>query len=239
MSQGQMTWQTGLLAIAVALTLAACETRSISNSGYGNGYSPYNPTYKGELTELDVLGIDPAGHVDEAKIGDALAAHRRIVLRKGTSVVLVQSGAMLPDETMVRALSGDFNVQPFSGVPQKGADYAKALRLAAARAGAEAIVCYWGIVESGVDREGTKAVSWIPIVGTFIPDETQHVRIRLKVAVIDVRTGDWTIFAPESQIDSTLSANLNRGASDQRQVLALKEAAYKAAAAQLVASYAP
>jgi hypothetical protein len=188
MMQAPFSRYAGVILVAAACLLGGCSTRSISNSGYDQsnaswyGGTSHNPFYRGELTELDVLGIDPSEKVDDAKIADTLAA---------------------------------------------------------ARAGAETVVCYWGILESGVDREGTKAVSWVPIVGTFIPDETQHMRIRLKLAVIDVRSGDWAVLAPDSQSDSALSATLNRGASDQRQVMALKDAAYKAAAAQLVASYAP
>jgi hypothetical protein len=63
-------------------------------------------------------------------------------------------------------------------------------------------------------------------------------RIRLKVAVIDVRTGNWSMFSPEAYSDTALSARLNRGASDQEQVALLKEQAYKATAEQLVARYA-
>ena len=53
----------GLLCIGVLL-LAGCATRSISNSGYhadpDRGYAQRNsPFYKGELSEFDVLGIDP------------------------------------------------------------------------------------------------------------------------------------------------------------------------------------
>ena len=63
-------------------------------------------------------------------------------------------------------------------------------------------------------------------------------RIRLRVAVIDVRSGSWSMFAPEAYADSTLSASLHREASDQSQVALLKEKAYKAAAEALVARYA-
>ncbi|HVM79511.1 MAG TPA: hypothetical protein VMU06_10855 [Stellaceae bacterium] len=250
MTEWQRALRAGLVSIALISTMAACQTRSISNSGYeaGNayvgGHYPYpgyarDKLYRGELAELDVLGIDTTGDIDNAKITRTRAEYRRPALRRGSSVLLVQSGAMLPDEAMSQALGPYFDVQPFSGVPEGGRVYATALRLAAARAGADTVICYWGVLESAVEREGTKVVSWVPIIGTFIPDETQHMRIRLKVAVIDVRSGDWSVFAPDSRSDSALSANLDRGGSDQRQVLALKAMAYKAAAEQLVASYAP
>jgi hypothetical protein len=100
------------------------------------------------------------------------------------------------------------------------------------------IFCYWGVIDSAVEREATKVVSWVPLVGSVIPDETQLMRIRLKVALIDVRSGQWSMFAPEAFVDSALSAALIRAQSDQKQVALLKEKAYKAAVEAFVARYA-
>ncbi len=239
--------------VGMLVLLFGCSVRSISNSGYGagTGRGADNPFYKGELTELDVLGIDLNKPVSEAEIGRELDRHQGIALRKGDTLLLLQSGAPIPDDPMVRALNQSFSATPFSGVPVtvpvqtasaapgSGApSYATTLRLAAARSGATTIICYWGLLESGVENHVTKAISWVPIVGAAIPDQSQHMRIRLKVAVIDVRTGSWSTFAPEAYTDSALSASLNRAASDQEQVALLKEQAYKAAAEQLVARYA-
>lgn len=63
-------------------------------------------------------------------------------------------------------------------------------------------------------------------------------RIRLKVAIIDVATGSWSMFAPDAVVDASLSASLNRAGADQGQVEALKAEAYKAAVEALVAKYA-
>jgi hypothetical protein len=60
-------------------------------------------------------------------------------------------------------------------------------------------------------------------------------RIRLKLAVIDVRSGQWSMFAPEAYTDASFSAERSRAASDQRQVQVLKAQAYKAAAEAFVA----
>jgi hypothetical protein len=243
-----------LIALVGALVvLFGCETRSISNSGYGAGRSSANPFYRGELTEFDVLGIDLDKPVSEVEIGRELDRHQGVPLRKGDTLLLLQSGAPIPDDPMLRAFSEYFTVTPFSGVPASGvrtasaipsgdaqirSTYASMLRLAAARGGAGTIVCYWGLLESGVENHVTKAISWVPIVGAAIPDQSQRMRIRLKVAVIDVRTGNWSMFAPEAYSDTALSAQLNRGASDQEQVALLKDQAYKAAAEQLVMRYA-
>jgi hypothetical protein len=248
-----------LIALVGALVLLfGCETRSISNSGYGAGHGT-NPFYRGELTEFDVLGIDLDKPVSEAEIGRELDRHQAVALRRGDTLLLLQSGAPIPDDSMTHALALYFAVTPFSGVPvsslgsasaplrtasvapsgdaRVGSNYALTLRLAAARGGAETIVCYWGLLESGIENHVTKAISWVPIVGAVIPDQSQRMRIRLKVAVIDVRTGNWSMFAPEAYGDTALSAQLNRGASDQEQVALLKDQAYKATAEQLVTKY--
>lgn len=223
----------------MVLLLAACETRSISNSGYaGRG----NPLYRGELTEFDVLGIDPSRPAGDAEIARGLDRHARIALGKGARVMVIQSGALIPDDAMVTALAPYFSLVPFSGVPLAPAaghadDYARALRLAAAKAGAEAILCYWGVLESAVEGEPTKVVSWIPLIGQAVPDEAQRMRIRLKLAVIDVRTGEWSMLTPKPYDDSALSASLTRVASDQGQVEELKQKAYDAAVDALVARF--
>jgi hypothetical protein len=226
--------------VAAALMLAACQTRSISDAGYAGAGGRNNPFYRGELTEFDLLGIDPARPASDGDIAALLGQRHSVAPRRGGTVMVIQSGALIPDPAMLRALDPYVTVVPFSGVPLGAAGsaasgYARALRLAAAEAGAETILCYWGILESAVEREPTKVVSWLPILGQAIPDEAQLMRIRLKLALVDVRTGSWTMLAPPPFVDDALSASLTRAASDQRQVERLKEQAYKAAVAALAA----
>ena len=237
-----------LVALGVAvLLLAGCETRSISNSGYpGNSY---NPLYHGELSELDVIGVDPVSPGTDAAIAHALDIHRKPVVRRGDAVMLIQSGALMPDDAMLQAMEPLFDVKSFSGVPLARnasvpsaageAAYASALRMAAARAGAETIVCYWGVLESARSGQASKLVSWVPVLGAVVPDETQRMRIRLRMIVVDVRSGGWAMFSPEPLDDTALSAAINRAPSDQDQVARLKGAAYKSAAIQLVAQFGP
>ena len=231
------------------LALAACETRSISDSGYHagpGGYARHNPFYKGELSELDVIGVDHSQKITDADIQKAFETKQPMALRKGSSILLVQSGAMFPDEGMVKALEKYYTVAVFSGVPEQtrsngGPDvspYVMTLRLAAAKGGYEKIVAYWGILESAREGLGTKAVSWVPIIGGAVPDENQRMRIRLKVAVIDVKSGQWEMFVPDSLDDESLSAHYSREASDQTQVALLKTKAYQLASEDLVKRYA-
>jgi hypothetical protein len=81
-------------------------------------------------------------------------------------------------------------------------------------------------------------VSWIPLIGQAVPDEAQYMRIRLKLAVVDVRSGEWAMVAPKPFIDSALSASLTRVASGRGQVEQLKRKAYNAAAEMLVTRFA-
>jgi hypothetical protein len=232
-----------LTACAAALLLAACETRSISDSGYRPaGRSPQGEpsAYKGELNELDVLGIERNPTITEDQIARALDSATGVKLRKGSKVLLVQSGARLPDEPMITGLSQSLVVTPFNGMPDsfEREAYHKALRYAAARGGCEAIVCYWGVLECARQSLDSKTVSWVPIVGSVVPDEHQYMRIRLKVAIVDVRSGNWAMFSPDPFEDKALSARLGRERSDQAQVNKLKQQAYASTARELIKVYA-
>ncbi len=236
-----------LIFVALAVTLlSGCAVRSISNSGFQEegwfGSRSSNSLYKGELTEFEVLGVDASAKASEQSIQAALQASSTVSLRKGDAILVVQSGALIPDDPMVRALERYFNVSIFSGVPQEKyrhtvVDYSTSLRLAAAKGGHHKIFVYWGMLESGHKDLATKTVSWFPFVGNLVPDETQQMRIRLKVAVVDVATGSWVTYMPSGFDDTATSAGLTRMASDQTQVQQLKEKSYLAAVDDLVKRY--
>jgi hypothetical protein len=251
-----------LLLLACAL-FAGCKThdaRSISHSDYpqpDSASGPIAPTsdpafeYRGELSEFDVLGTPRGEFTTEADIQRAIAASNRVKLGTGSSLLLIQSGALFPDGPMVAELSKHYRVVPFSGVPAtrparlhsppaESSDpesYSKSLRLIAARGGADFIVCYWGRLESASDRLITKTVSWVPIVHWIVPDEKQHMRIQLKVALVDVRSGNWSVFSPKPFEDARTSTSPGRGAVDQKQVERLKKLAYEASVTELVQSF--
>lgn len=251
-----MKWDTtslnlrnGAVLALLCVVAVGCETRSISNAGYpgdrgvyygGSGRTDRAYAYRGELNEFDVLGIARDETVSEQQITSALENARPVRVPKGSSVLLIQSGARFPDDGMIQELSKYYNVTPFPGVPEskEGASYAKTLRLAAARGNNVAIICYWGILETAHQDLATKQLSWVPLVGWTLPDEKQQMRIRLKMAVIDVRSGNWAMLYPQPFMDTGTSALMNRRNSDQRQVHALKDKAYSTAAQQLVSAYA-
>jgi hypothetical protein len=233
-------------AVCVWVFLFACGgcsemRRSISDSENMN-YTMYGSNgYRGELSELNVLGVPPVQNITDEEINAALQAAKAFSLKAGSRLLLVQSGARFPDEGMTEALSKSFSVVGFNGVPEsqyveKG-NYGDSLRLVAAHTGAVAVVVYWGVLETGRQDLNTKAVSWLPFVGGTIPDETQLMRIRLKVAVIDVSTGSWEMIHPKSHEDVEESGEYSRYSSDQRQVAKLKALAYEATAELLKARF--
>jgi hypothetical protein len=246
-----------LAVTAIALALAACSTRSISDSGYKGDEGRPNPMYQGELSPLALLGVDPDKPVTDEDIAKAMATKKPIHIRKGASVMLVQSGAPFPDAEMTAAMDKYVQVAGFTGVPltdtrpdsrpyyRQGAapqaapsqPYSQLFRLAAAKGGYETIVVYWGVLEAANQGGASKSVSWIPIIGGSIPDQFQTMRIRLNMAVIDTRTGQWETFAPPAFTDEALSSSRSRAASDQEQVALLKKQAYEAAAEALARKY--
>lgn len=239
--------------IAVMFVAGCAKTRSISNAGYAvqrgcyqrADYATAAFAYRGELSEFDVLAIDRNQPISDADIERALQTAGTPTVKRGSSLLVVQSGAVFPDAAMVAILSSNFTVVPFSGVP--GATqptdtgrgtYSRLLRLAAARVGSETILCYWGILQSGTQDLRTKTVSWVPLAGWIVPDERQQMRIRLKVALIDVRSGSWSIFSPPAfEHRHGFSTRFSRGSADQRQVESLKKLAYEASARELIANY--
>jgi hypothetical protein len=229
--------------ISLSAFLFGCDTtRSISDSGYqrDRNWRVEGLPHRGELKEFEVLGIEQTDSVTEAQIAQARAARKKIHLKKGSSILLIQSGATYPDAPMIAHLQNFFTVVPFTGVREgtnENSNYSKSLRLAAARGGCDTVICYWGILESAKNELTSKTISWVPIVGNVVPDETQHMRIRLKMALVDVETGSWTMFSPQAFEDKATSAGLTRKSSDQKQVEKLKEKAYEATAANLVETF--
>jgi hypothetical protein len=227
------------LVAAVVLLLVGCETRSISDSEYRGGFR-YGESrgYAGELSEFDVLGVDTAGNITDADIAAAFKSKNPVRLSRSSKLLLIQSGADFPDNPMQDALSAHYTVGPFSGKPRGQKDpanssYSKSLRLAAAQGGYDKILCYWGVLESQSTGKATKSVSWVPIVGYFVPDESQSMRIRLKAVLIDTVSGNWVMIQPDPVTDKQLSSIVTRGKADQELVTKLKELGYKSLASLL------
>src|SRR5688572_19943168 len=91
--------------LACLVLLAGCESRSISDSGYRrsghSGYTGPSYDYRGELTELDILGPASASDATETNIVKSLRSSKRPVLKRGDKLILIQSGALVPDHEML------------------------------------------------------------------------------------------------------------------------------------------
>jgi len=225
--------------LLLALFLAGCETRSISDSGYRHSYGwgggSGSPLYKGELTELDILGAAPSQEATQENITRALEVAAAPAIRRGDKVIFIQSGAQVPDNAMLEEAGHYFAVAPFSGVPPGNKEgLAESLRLRAAQGGYRTIVCYWGVLESAQEPKDGKALSWVPVVGWFVPDQKQQMRIRLKALVVDVATGNWRMFTPEVYSDYRYNSGWSREMNDQKLVTDLKERGYRSLVSGLV-----
>jgi len=275
-----------LLAILASALLAGCakQVRSISQTQYQESPHYIAPPVR-ELDEFDVLGLDRDKAVTEDDIQKVVSQNKPLRLASGSTILLVQSGAVYPDGPMVTELGKHFRIVPFTGVatertinavvpvhdnstrnitvitdpdkpvtivpmstlakgryrtdatPRDPASYSRTLRLAAARAGASTVVCYWGILESGSEKLPTKVVSWLPVVNWVLIDERQHMRIRLKAAMVDVATGSWSVFSAEPLESNSWNIKPRREVADQKQIEAIKKKAYELAAQDLVKAY--
>ena len=227
--------------IIVGLILVStygCASRSISDTGYSQserrGYYKSEVESK-ELEELVVLGIDKKQAINQGAIEKALTNFKKINIPKDSSILLVQSGSEFPDSVMIESLSDYWNVNQVSGDSRKykESNLNNVLRYTAATGGNGSIFVYWGIVETSEKNLGTKNVSWVPIVGWSLPDEVTNMRIRLKFAVIDVKTGNWQLFQPKPVEEEFFSSIMNREDKDQEKVIELKKLVYKKAAEEL------
>lgn len=164
-----------------------------------------------------------------------MTRYKKITIPRGSSVLLIQSGADFPDSTMVESLSAYWNINQVSGDNSnyRETDLNALLRYTAASGGNGTILVYWGIVETADKNMGTKNVSWVPIVGWSLPDEVTNMRIRLKFAVIDVKSGSWQLFQTKSVENEYLSSIINREGKGQQKVIELKKLVYQKAAEEL------
>src|SRR5579862_1079513 len=162
-----------------AMALCAALLSSCSNHSHrsrhriqleDNGAS-LNPD---ELNEFDVLG----GSSANAQAGTSTL----VTIKQGDCVLVIQSGALRPDDAMLAELTKYFKVMSFSGIPVHGNDssLAQRLRTAALNGDCSRVFVYWSILETARRDLPTKTLSWIPLVGHVVPDKAQRVRIQPK-----------------------------------------------------------
>jgi len=256
---------TMLMAMTVLLSGCAARSISNSDypeDRWRYGATP--SVYRGEIDDFALLVPEDSEAISDQQIANTLAAHHSVHAKLGQPLLVVQSGAVAPDGEMIVALQRHFPVIPFNGQPpaqaetphaetvsvnvstaspavtsappsQVSASYARRLRLAAAEGGAASILVYWGMLETAQHNQVTQLVSWVPIIGMAVPDQSQQMRIRLKAALIDTASGHWQMLLPPPIADDSWSSSMTRRAADQDQVAQLKQRGYQALAEQLAA----
>jgi hypothetical protein len=230
------------LALAGVVVLTACSTnREYRSADLSSEHAYKKGKASAQLKEGEVLGLRHGETLSDQDIQRILDETRTIQLKERSPVLLVQSGAHNPDSEMIEQLSARFQVIPYTGVPSElrgeQADLSKVLRFAAAEAKAETIIVYWGSVEIKRDDLPTGIVSWVPVVDFMVPDEYQKVRMHLKVALVDVRSGQWATFRTEPIAEQTLTTRYAREKAPNWPLRGIKEHAYQACVQKLVAGY--
>lgn len=194
-----------------------------------------------QLIENEVLGLQEKAPSDQ-QIASILEATRDFSVKPQGGLLLVQSGSSFPDGKMQEELAKDFRVIAHSGLAREirsdeSIPLASALRMAAARAGAETILVYWGNLEMRRQELGTDLVSWLPVLDITVPDEYHKLRLSLRVALVDVRTGKWTTYNVEPFETEALSTRFAREKQEPVPLNNLKTKAYAAAANHLRKNY--
>ena len=228
--------------LAGTILLAGCGTERGFRSAEFSSDQTYKKGKSSQLKENEVLGLQAADDVSERDIRRILDETRTLSVKEGSSILLVQSGSQHPDSEMINRLSKHFSVIPNSGVPAElraevDGNVSKALRLAAAHAKAETVLVYWGEMEIKRDDLPTGIVSWVPVIDFVVPDEYQKVRVYLKVALIDVRGGQWATFRTEPIEEQTLTTRYAREKEPNWPLGPVKGRAYDACVQKLLHGY--
>ena len=131
---------------------------------------------------------------------------------------------------------------PHTGVPNElrsdpDDDISKTLRLAAAHSKAETLLVYWGHLEMMRDDLPTSLVSWVPVVDFTVPDEYQRVRMHLKAALIDVRSGNWATFRTEPIESDALTTRFAREHEQKWPIQNTKQRLYKNSVEKILKAY--
>lgn len=227
----------GLLLIGCAHNHNSDFHRADYSSRKVKGYSGY------ELNQMDVIGPAAEATPSDTDIQKALDRSSAVQLKAGESVLVLQSGQSAPDARMVEEVNKHYRAIPFSGIRSDWArhkfdspddHYAKSLRMAAAQAGAEKILCFWGNLEVSRHDLSTKTITWLPVVDVIVPDQKDKVRVHLKLALIDVRTGAWSLFRTEPVQANVVTTGWGREHLEIPEVKKLQKESYVVAVNSLV-----
>lgn len=83
----------------------------------------------------------------------------------------------------------------------------------------------------------TEIVSWVPVVDFMVPDQYQRVRMSLRVAVLDVRTGQAAVFRTAPIEEDLVSTRYARKHNTQWPLERIRRKVFEAAVADLLRGY--
>jgi hypothetical protein len=248
-----MTWKEicllSVLACAMVMTWTGCNISAGTDIHLLSSTPPKQPQFVKSpkpgngLAEAEVLGVETNTVATDETIRKTLEQGHNVQMRPGSNLLLLHSGYSEPEKAMIGEMNRYFRVINYSGLTihdpgVTNADTcARFLRLAAARLGAESLVCYWTTSEySRRDLPG-KSISWVPVVGRIIPDEMERVRVRITFAAVDVRTGQWALHAAAPVEEEVRRSEHQRELEETDFNRQLKTRAYKSAAQEFLRLY--
>ncbi len=210
--------------IIITIFVFGCTTSNRSISQYQHGY---NTSYRGEISQLNFI--------KEISISKATGSNTPIYISEEERVMVMQSGQLHPDSSLLVHLDTECNAIPISGIPEKNKDLVPNVTLldAARAGGVTKIMAYWGNVETSIKPKHSKMVSWIPIAGYYVPDESQKMRVTISAIVSDVSSGRWFNFTAHSSETEISHSIYTARRKDSEQVEKLKAEAYENIVQQL------
>lgn len=171
--------------------------------------------------------------IREISSDKATGSSAPIHISRDDRVLVMQSGQLYPDASFLVHLDPKCSVIPMSGIPDKSPTTGTPLIDAAKAGGVAKIVAYWGNIETTHQPMDSKAISWIPIAGYYVPDENQKMRVSISAIVSDVSSGRWFNYTAHSSETEILHSSHTARAKDSEQVEKLKAEAYENLVQQL------
>ena len=258
---GNKAW---LLFFLGAVLLSGCSaSSSIDARKTGPAAKQMKNTAAAQLTDQDVFGNELTLEVSEEDIQDAIEkAQGKFEIPLHSSLILVQSGARVPDAVMQKEMQRYFRLSTFSGIPvarkkqpvQSGAsvkmmdaesfsdgrnnlvnaNYMQALRYIAAKGRQNAVIVYWGELECGKYNSDTKEMTWKKYSAENLAGLS--LRYLIRFALVDVASGEWATYSPVNVESVSGKPDGNTDITEQ-QITSLKQKSYQMAVSDLVSRY--
>lgn len=221
-----------LLFISVfSLLLVGCSSeKTVKNAAY-----TASKTVHPQLTDKDIFDEELDKEITDYDIQEAAyQARNGFYVPVNSSIILVKSGATVPDAYMQSELAKFYRISTYNGFAntkrpsnrKKSKDtenafnnnYMRQLRLIAAKGGQSTIIVYWGTVEKAVLNEKTNLFDWSPYDGTKLQTDTKLLRYLLRFTLVDVITGNWSTYSPVNLEVKYIDKKMNSNMTDALQI---------------------